>query len=146
MLLSKSFQIVSVLTRPPEPAPPPAPPAPEPEPPEPVSESSGLSTFNSSIARRLVFIFFVLSAALPVLSARSSAELAASDQSSATPPPDTSNFQPKIAPRAFVTIVAKLITFCITKFRVRKNGLNALISAPPIMPPNCWKFCFKIRT
>lgn len=83
-------------------------------------------------------------AACPVLSATSPALSAASEKLSARPAPESSYFHPKIAPKAFVTFVTKLITTSKTELSAFTNGLKALINAPPITLPSCSNDCFKI--
>ena len=126
--------MVSTFTRPPLAPSALAAPVPLPFLPFPLLESGVVISFNSSNCLTPLFSFSTFLAAFPVLSAISSALSAASDQSSAIPLFVTSNFQPKIAPKAFVTVSAKLITCVIAKFNPLKNGLNALINDVPIIP------------
>lgn len=91
-----------------------------------------------------LFILSMFFAACPVLSATSSALSAASEKLSASPAPESSYFHPKIAPKAFVTFVTKLITTSKTELSAFTNGLKALINAPPITLPSCSNDCFKI--
>ena len=138
--------MVSTCTSPPDAPPPDAPPPPEPPEPDPLELSGVVIRFSSSKALKPLFIFSTFFAACPVLSAISAALPAASDQSSAKPPAEISNFHPKIDPNALVTVVAKAITFCMTALRVRTNGLKALISAPPIIAASCSNDCLRILT